>query len=159
MDVIKTSSNVEFDVIYADGTRRRVEEGVLHEAVNGEIIFHNGTSRPEVIIAAAEDILKTLKSMGAGLALLTVKMYLTTESCETLRDLAWFADDLLNNSSAEKQGIFRLGQMDMKESIADMLRDSALQRSSTVIRAALLEASRMVREMEVPGGGAPVENT
>ena len=31
MEIIKTSSNMEFEVIYADGTRRRVKEGVLNE--------------------------------------------------------------------------------------------------------------------------------
>lgn len=159
MDVIKTTSNMEFDVIYADGARRHVTEGILHEVDGNEIIFHNGTADPAVIIASAEDILKTLKRMGGGLALLSIKMHLTSESREVLRELAWFADDLLNNSSADKQGIFRLGQMDMRESIADMLRDFALQRSSTVIRATLLEASRMAREMEVPSGRTPGENT
>lgn len=123
MEIIKTSSSVEFDVIYADGTRRHVKEGVLHEAEANEIIFHNGTADPAVIIASAEDILKTLKNMGAGLALLSIKMHLTPESTEALRELVWFADDLLNNSSADKQGIFRLGQMDMKQSILDMLQD------------------------------------
>ena len=54
MEEIKTSTNVEFDVIYADGTRRRVTEGVLFGVENERIIFHNGTSRPAVIVAAAE---------------------------------------------------------------------------------------------------------
>lgn len=54
MGVIKTSPNVEFDVIYADGTRRHVAEGVLFEVEKERIIFHNGTDRPEVILATAE---------------------------------------------------------------------------------------------------------
>lgn len=70
MEIIKTTSNMEFDVIYADGTRRHVTGGVLHEVDTGEIIFHNGTKRPEEIIAAAEYILKTLRHMDAGLALI-----------------------------------------------------------------------------------------
>ena len=48
--MIKASKNVEFDVIYDDGTRRRVKEGVLHEVENEEIIFHMlppSTSRPD----------------------------------------------------------------------------------------------------------------
>lgn len=68
-------------------------------------------------------------------------------------------DALHRGRTTREQAVFRLGQMDMRESIADMLRDSALQRSSTVIRAAILEASRMVREMVIPDGGAPIENT
>ena len=54
MATIKTSENIEFDVIYADGTRRHVAEGVLFEVENEKIVFHNGTNRPEVIIATAE---------------------------------------------------------------------------------------------------------
>lgn len=148
MEVIKTSSNVEFDVIYADGTRRHVVEGILLEANDNEIIFHNGTSRPEVIIAAAEDILKMLKRMGAGLAVLSIKMHLNSESTEVLRELAWFADDLLNNSSADKQGIFRLGQMDMKESIIAMLQDLASETMGAA-KAILESAAERVKKMEV----------
>ncbi len=54
METIKTSPNVEFDVIYADGTRKRVSEGVLIEADGDGLIFHNGTDRPEVVLAACE---------------------------------------------------------------------------------------------------------
>lgn len=149
MEVIKLTSNMEFDVIYADGTCRHVREGVLHEVDGNEIIFHNGTSDPAVIIASAEDILKHLKHMGAGLALLSIKMHLSPESTEVLRELAWFADDLLNNSSADKQGIFRLGQMDMKFSILDMLRDAA-GNAVDESRAGLIAAANMVETMEVP---------
>lgn len=152
MEIIKTSSNVEFDVIYADGTRRRVKEGVLHEAEANEIIFHNGTADPAVIIASAEDILKTLKNMGAGLALLSVKMHLTPESTEVLRELVWFADDLLNNSSADKQGIFRLGQMDMKQSVLDMLRDVA-EESLDECRCGLIQAVNLVESINLDDGG------
>lgn len=31
-DTIKTSSDVQFDVVYADGTKYYVDEGVLFEA-------------------------------------------------------------------------------------------------------------------------------
>ena len=51
MELFKESSNVEFDVIYADGSRRRVKEGVLFEVEDEKINFRNGTNRPEVIFA------------------------------------------------------------------------------------------------------------
>ena len=51
---IKTTPNLEFDVTYADGTRRHVSEGVLFEIENERVVFHNGTDRAEVLIAAAE---------------------------------------------------------------------------------------------------------
>ena len=54
METIKTSPNVEFDVIYADGTRHHVAEGVLFEVKDEKLIFHNGTDRPEVMLAASE---------------------------------------------------------------------------------------------------------
>lgn len=54
MEAIKTSKNVEFDVIYADGTRHHVSEGVLFEVRDDKFTFHNGTDRAEVLIAVAE---------------------------------------------------------------------------------------------------------
>lgn len=54
MEAIKTSKNVEFDVIYADGTRHHVSEGVLFEVKDDKFTFHNGTDRAEVLVAVAE---------------------------------------------------------------------------------------------------------
>lgn len=64
MEAIKTSKNVEFDVIYADGTRHHVTEGVLFEVENDKIVFHNGTDRPEVLIATAEAASEILGRIG-----------------------------------------------------------------------------------------------
>lgn len=63
MEEIKTSTNVEFDVIYADGTRRRVTEGILFGVENERIIFHNGTDRPEVVIAVVEAAAEVIGNM------------------------------------------------------------------------------------------------
>lgn len=54
METIKESKNTEFDVIYDDGTRHHVAEGVLFEVENERVVFHNGTDRPEVLLAASE---------------------------------------------------------------------------------------------------------
>ena len=54
METIKASKSVEFDVLYADGTRRHVKEGVLFEVENDKFCFHNGTDRAAVLIGAAE---------------------------------------------------------------------------------------------------------
>lgn len=64
MEAIKTSKNVEFDVIYADGTRRHVTEGILFGVENERIVFHNGTDRLEVMIAAAEAAAEIVGAMG-----------------------------------------------------------------------------------------------
>ncbi len=61
--VIKTAKNVEFDVIYDDGTRRHVTEGVLFEVENEQIIFHNGTDRLEVVAAACEAAAEVMGSI------------------------------------------------------------------------------------------------
>ena len=63
METIKISSNVEFDVIYADGTRKRVPEGILFGVEDERIIFHNGTDRPEVAIAVAEATAEVIGNM------------------------------------------------------------------------------------------------
>ena len=63
MEEIKTSKNVEFDVIYADGTRRRVTEGILFGVENERIIFHNGTDRPAVVIAVVEAAAEVIGNM------------------------------------------------------------------------------------------------
>lgn len=60
METIKTTENLEFDVIYADGTRHHVKEGILFGVEDEKIIFHNGTDRPEVIFAVAETIVEIL---------------------------------------------------------------------------------------------------
>lgn len=60
---IKTCKNVEFDVIYDNGTRRHVTEGVLFEVENERIVFHNGTDRPEVIYATAEAAAEVVGNM------------------------------------------------------------------------------------------------
>lgn len=64
METIKASKSVEFDVIYADGTRRHVKEGVLFEVENEKIIFHNGTDRAAVLIATAEAAAEVVGGMG-----------------------------------------------------------------------------------------------
>lgn len=64
MKPIKLSNSVEFDVIYADGSRRRVTEGVLFEATNEKMIFHKGTSRKEVIFASQVALLEVITDMG-----------------------------------------------------------------------------------------------
>lgn len=151
MEIIKTTSNMEFDVIYADGTRRRVEEGILHEVIDGEIIFHKGTGRIEVLTAAAEDLLKYLKHIGPGLKKLAFDMCLDEYAAKTLWELTAYTLQLMGPERSVKQAIFRLGQMDMKESILDMLRKNE-ETTSGLTRAVLQAAIDEVRKMEVPNG-------
>ena len=66
MEVIKTTANLEFDIIYADGTRKRVHEGILFEAEGDTLTFHNGTDRRNVLFAAAEGALEVICMLGLG---------------------------------------------------------------------------------------------
>lgn len=66
MDPIKTSRNVEFDVIYEDGDRYHVREGVLFEAVGNSMNVHLGTGRPEVLFAVAEVLTEMIDDLGLG---------------------------------------------------------------------------------------------
>ena len=78
MEEIKTSQNVEFDVIYADGTRRHVSEGVLFEVEDEKLIFHNGTSRKETLLAVAEAAAEVIGGMNltdAGRALMIYNIH------------------------------------------------------------------------------------
>jgi len=50
--------------------------------------------------------------------------------------------------SAEKQAAFRLGQMDMKESVMALLQDAA-SRTPGIYRAALLDTASMIEKLEV----------
>lgn len=65
-DIIKTSSDVLFDVLYADGTKYHADEGVLFEAKGQEMVIHLGTSRPEVLFAVPKALTNVIVGMGLG---------------------------------------------------------------------------------------------
>lgn len=69
MEAIKTSENVEFDVIYADGTRHHVSEGVLFEVKDEKLILHNGTDRPGVFPAVGVAAAQCVGAIGLPLEL------------------------------------------------------------------------------------------
>ena len=75
MEPIKTTKNMEFDVIYADGTRHHVAEGVLFEVKDEKLIFHNGTDRPEALIGAAEAAAEVVGLMKLTEHMRTLIMY------------------------------------------------------------------------------------
>lgn len=60
MKEIKTTNNLEFDLIYGDGSKERVKEGVLFEVKGNKVLFHSGTSRPEVILALPEAVTEVI---------------------------------------------------------------------------------------------------
>lgn len=147
MEPIKTSPNVEFDIIYADGTRTRVKEGILFAAVEDRILFHNGTSRATVLFAAAETALMLIDDIGL-LRLFDQHIRSDPESSDTIRILTELNRKTPQTNSAEKQAIFRLGQMDMRESIVNMLTDAA-DGTSGFTRAVLRIVVDKIKAMEV----------
>ena len=65
METIKISPNTEFDVLYEDGTRHHVTEGVLFEVEDGgRIVFHNGTNRANVLFASVEALFEVIGLLG-----------------------------------------------------------------------------------------------
>lgn len=66
METIKKCKNVEFEVIYDDGTRKRVREGVLFEADGNSMILHNGTNRASVLFAARGILADIIDGAGLG---------------------------------------------------------------------------------------------
>lgn len=149
MERIKTTEKLEFDAIYADGTRRHISEGVLWEADKDDnLIFHQGTDRLSVITAAAEGALMYLKRIGPGLKVLAVGMCLRAETAAVLRKLVSYALQLMDPERNVKQAIYRLGQMDMQASIADMLEDLADGTQGEVCTT-LIDAAERIRSLAV----------
>lgn len=152
METIKTTPNLEFDVIYADGTKRHVTEGILFEASpTGDLLFHNGTDRPELLLAATETALVALSNIGPGLEVLAYGMALDEAPSAALKRLAKAASDVMHLYGVDKQSCFRLGQKDMQASVMDMLLDTAAKMPANgMVGPTLRIAADMVKNMEVP---------
>ena len=114
MEIIKTTENLEFDVIYADGTRKRVHEGILWEVMDDAIALHLGSCRLAVLFAIVESALEAIDLIGK---IPLLSDYLREGSqCDAF-------SKLLEITSAQNQTIFQLGQMDMRQAAVDMLLD------------------------------------
>lgn len=64
MKLTKRSGNIEFDILYADNTKRHEREGVLFSFCDEKVDVHIGTSRPECLFSIAEALLETISSLG-----------------------------------------------------------------------------------------------
>lgn len=150
METIKESPNVEFEVIYADGERKRVPEGVLLGVEeDGSITLHNGTGCAAVWFAAADGMLVAIDACNALPVFVRNRMQ-DPVSFQALKALAEEVSRRLGKSDA---ATFRLGQMDMQESAADMLEDLSKEIADSIVSAAFLQAAALVRDMKIPGGG------
>lgn len=64
MKAEKITSNLEFDVKYADGSRKEVKEGILFEFKGNKIIGHIGTSRKEALFSIGNALTETIIAFG-----------------------------------------------------------------------------------------------
>lgn len=124
MGTIKTSPNVELDVIYADGTRRRV-------------LITSGTID---LMKRAAMVMPHLFE-GTGFNPLDADVPNIVAIARPDHDVLHQTDD------AGRQAIFRLGQMDMRESAAAKLRDAAANVYG-IARATLESAADLIDDME-----------
>ena len=146
MEKIKVSP-LEFEVIYADGERKRVQEGGLLEVEeDGSITMHNGTDCSAVWFTVADGMLVALHACNALPAFAKNRMQAPV-SLEALKALAAEVSRRLGKSD---EATFRLGRMDQRESAADMLEDVSKEIADSVVSAAFLQAAALVRDMEIP---------
>lgn len=149
METIKESPNVEFEVIYADGARKRVPEGVLFGVEeDNSLVLHNGTDCSAVWFAAADAMLVALNTCDA-LPKFVLLSLTETESFHALKKLA---EEVLRRIWLNTPATFRLGQMDFQQSAADMLEDVSKQTEDGLIASAFLQAAALVKDMKIPGG-------
>ena len=145
MEKIKVSP-LEFEVIYADGERKRVPEGVLLGVEeDGSITMHNGTDCSAVWFAAADGMLVALHACNALPAFARNRMQ-DPVSLEALKALTAEVSRRLGKSD---EATFRLGRMDQRESAADMLEDISKEIADSIVSAAFLQAAALVRDMEI----------
>lgn len=64
MELIKKDSNTEFDVLYSDGSKAHVREGLLLECKDNKMILHLGTNRSGVLFAAVESLFEFIHMLG-----------------------------------------------------------------------------------------------
>lgn len=150
METIKESPNVEFEVIYADGERKRVEDGILFETLPTEdVILHNGVDCSYAWVSAAEEMLVMLHNCNLLSDLAERMQFNTVETSEVLEKFGSIVCKLL---FFNRPATFRLGQMDFQQSAADMLEDVSKQTEDGLVASAYLQAAALVRGMEIPGG-------
>lgn len=76
MEPIKLTDNLEFDLVYADGIRKRVKEGILFEAQGEKMFLHNGSDRKEVLFTVIKCVLEAAAEMDLSFELME---YLNSE--------------------------------------------------------------------------------
>lgn len=85
MGMYKQTENLEFDVLYADGTKRHVEKGVLfEEAPDNTLHMHIGTDNQyNLFMAIVHDICMMISGMTKGKIKVQITEDKGEEECNT----------------------------------------------------------------------------
>ena len=126
----------------------------MSDGINVNVIFGDGSSRNATISPAAVNLAKrfarTMPSLFEGTGFNPMNA-----DCDRIVAVTRADHDLIHQiPRAEKEAIFRLGQMDMQQHIRQMLLDAADGLDSGVVRGVLLTAADMVEDMTIPDGGS-----
>lgn len=132
MEIIKKDTNTEFDVICSDLAHKMLD--LLPETL--DFMKH-----------LAMSVLCSLTG-GAGIRSLVESDPNVVAISRADHAILHRGESVL--SSENTQAAFRLGQMDMQQSIADMLTDLA-DGTQGVVCSTLIDAAQRVRELEVLG--------
>lgn len=140
---------VEFEIIFSDGERKRVREGILMEAnEDGSVTMHSATDCAAVLFAIADGMLVALNACNALPAFARTRMQ-DPVSLEALKALAKEVNRRLGKSDA---ATFRLGQMDFQQCAADALEAASKSIENGLVSLAFLQAAALVRDMKVLEG-------
>lgn len=113
-----------------------------------KVLFEDGSEREITITAAAQAMIRkaalTMPFLFDGTGFNPLAGDAARIMAVTRAD-----HDLLHRPWSQRKTDFRLGQMDMKASVSDMLRDAAAN-AMDENRRGLIRAADLVKEMEVP---------
>lgn len=108
-----------------------------------DVIFENGSRRRVLITSGTLDLVKRAAMVMPHLFEGTGFNPLNAEASNIVA-VTRADHDILHQGYREQQAAFRLGQMDMQQSIADMLTDLA-DGTQGVVRSTLIDAAQRVR--------------
>lgn len=121
----------------------------MNKGIEINILFGDGSERKAIITPGAVNIARRFAGMMPSLFEGTGFNPLNADVSNIIAVTRADHDILHQSSGCQRKAGFRLGQMDMKASICDMLRDAA-SNAVDESRAGLIVAANLVETMEVP---------
>ena len=121
----------------------------MNKGIEINILFGDGSERKAIITPGAVNIARRFAGMMPSLFEGTGFNPLNADVSNIIAVTRADHDILHQSSGCRRKADFRLGQMDMKESICDMLRDAA-NNAIDESRTGLIVAADLVETVEVP---------